>query len=440
METIAATSGALGEKAADIPLPEDYYPGLRTILEEAGSQAPELVRLGLSQEISRENLRIARSRHYPSVGIGGNLGYRFTQRQDEENDAAASAAISLGASRPLYFWGAVKAGIEKGEIDYENRIISSKQTFQETIQILRRQYLELILNEMEQRNARLRKSNLEQQIAQKESAYNAGRMSEEEYLSFLIQLDQSLVEIEELNLEKEEVIDEFRRISGVTEELDIPGGIAPIDLDELEAAVLGEDLPPDWVQDTFGMKLRENEMEKQERDGIIIRSRQRPNISFNASISQAPVNTASANDVTTIRYFAGLSISWNIFDGFATQANRRINLLEGRRLESEMRSNVYRLNNQEQEMRNQLVIMIRKQRLAERRFDLDTRIYSRIKNQYGTGRVSPNDFRDTQIDYYEQEFLVHLARSNLLEAVTDYVELLNEDRGLQYFQFDQGDA
>ena len=428
-------SGALGEKVESIPLPEDYYPGLRDILMQAGQQAPELVLLGIDSEISQQNLRIARSRHYPTLGVGGNIGYRFTQRQGEDNDGAASASVSLGANRPLYFWGAVNAGIQKGEIDYETRVLTSQQRFLNTVQTLRNQYMDLILNEMELRNARLRKNNLEQQIAQKESNFDAGRISEEEYLSFLIQLDQSLVEIDELIVARDDVVDEFRRISGVTDDLELPTGVAPIDLDELQEAILADDPNPDWVRQTYSVQIRENELEKQERDAIIIRSRQRPNVSLSASISQAPVNTATQNDVDTIRYFAGLSVSWNIFDGFATQASRRINLLQGRRLESEMRNDIDRLVNREREVRNELMIMIRKQRLAERRFDLDSRIYSRVKSDYEVGRISSNEFRTTQINYYQQELFLHIARAELLRAVGDYLTLLNEDRGLRFFQF-----
>ncbi len=424
----------------DLPLPEDYYPSLKTILEEAGKQAPELVRVGIDREVAQQRLRIARSRHYPSVGIGGNLGYRFVQRQGEDNDGSLSGSVSVGVNRPLYFWGAVSAGIEKGEVDFENSLLLTKEQFQTTVQLLRDEYLTLILNEMQLRNLRLRRNILETQLARKESDYRVGRLSEEEYLSFQIELDRSLIEIEELEDERDETQASFKRISGVDELPTIPSGVAPIDLDDLESRLRGDVVGPLWVEQTFNIQLNRNTMEKVALDETIIKSQQRPNISFSASVSQAPVNTATENDVETIRWFAGLSVSWNVFDGFATQASRRINLLERRRLQSQIRTNIEVLNEEKNSLENELFVMIRKQRLAERRFELDSRIYSRIKSEFSDGRVSANEFRTTQADYYAQEYALHIARAELLRAVADYLVVLNADRAVDYLEFQETDV
>ncbi len=421
----------------DLPLPEDYYPGLRQILEKAGRQAPELVRVGIDREVAQERLKIARSRYYPSVGVGGNLGYRFVQRQGEDDDGSASGSVSVGVNRPLFFWGAVEAGVEQGEIDFENSLLETKEQFQGTVQRLRDQYLELILNEMRLRNLRLRRANLETSLARRESDYRAGRLSEEEYLSYIIQLDNSLIEIEELEDERDQTLATFKRISGVREDPEVPTGISPIDLDDLEAELRGEEFDPTWVEDTFNIQLNRNTMEKVNLDSTIIASRQRPNVSFSASVSQAPVNTATANDVDTIRWFAGLSVSWNIFDGFATQADRRINLLQKRRLESQIRTNIEILDEERTRMTDRLLVMVRKQRLVERRFELDSRIYSRVKQQYGEGRVSANEFRTTQAEFYSDEYSLHVARASLLQAIADYLVIINADRAVDYLQFSE---
>jgi len=422
-------------KMTDLPLPEDYYPGLRQILEKAGRQAPELVRVGIDREVAQERLRIARSRYYPSLGIGGNLGYRFVQRQGEDNDGSASGSVSVGLNRPLFFWGAVEAGVEQGEINFESSLLETKEQFQSTVQRLRDQYLNLILNEMQLRNMRLRRTNLETSLARRESDYRAGRLSEEEYLSYLIELDNSLIEIEELEDDRNNTLASFKRISGVREDFEIPSGIAPINLDALEAELRGEEFDPTWVENTFNIQLNRNTMEKVDLDSTIIKSRQRPNVSFSASVSQAPVNTSTANDVDTVRWFAGLSVSWNVFDGFATQASRRINLLEKRRLESQIRTNIEILDEERTKMENNLMVMIRKQRLVERRFELDSKIYSRVKQQYSEGRVSVNEFRKTQAEYYADEYSLHVARASLLQAIADYLVIVNADRSVDYLQF-----
>tara|TARA_R100000027_G_scaffold67028_3_gene64308 strand:+ start:26888 stop:28285 length:1398 start_codon:yes stop_codon:yes gene_type:complete len=438
-EGVATAEGST-LRMTDLPLPEDYYPGLRQILEKAGRSAPELVRVGIDREVAQQRLRIARSRYYPSLGVGGNLGYRFTQRSGEENDGSMSGSVSVGLSRPLYFWGAVEAGVNQGEIDFESSLLETKEQFQATVQRLRDQYLELILNEMQLRNLRIRRNNLETSLARRESDYRAGRLSEEEYLSYLIELDNSLIEIEELEDERNETIASFKRISGVKEDPVIPSGVAPINLDALEAELVGDEVAPTWVEETFNIQLNRNTLEKVDLDSTIIKSRQRPNVSFSASVSQAPVNTSTANDVDTIRWFAGLSVSWNVFDGFATQASRRINLLQKRRLENQIRTNIEILEEERNTMMNDLMVMIRKQRLVERRFELDSRIYSRVKKEFGEGRVSSNEYRQTQAEFYADEFALHIARASLLQAVADYLVVLNADRAVDFLDFQETDV
>ena len=208
----------------------------------------------------------------------------------------------------------------------------------------------------------------------------------------------------------------------------------------MEAEIRGDELDPTWVEETFNIQLNRNTMEKIDLDSTIIKSRQRPNVSFSASVSQAPVNTATANDVDTIRWFAGLSVSWNVFDGFATQASRRINLLQKRRLESQIRTNIDLLEEERYKMTNDLMAMIRKQRLVERRFDLDSKIYSRVKTQYGQGRVSMNEFRSSQAEFYADEYNLHVARAALLQAIADYLVVINADRAVDYLQFSETDV
>jgi len=73
--TLAALGVSLrGQEAADLqalPVPEEVLPPLESILKTAGERAPELVQIGLDRRIANEELTIARSRLYPSVGVAG---------------------------------------------------------------------------------------------------------------------------------------------------------------------------------------------------------------------------------------------------------------------------------------------------------------------------------------------------------------------------------
>lgn len=440
VSSLAAQPLVNTEVAKEIPLPEDVFPQLEAILRESGQRAPELIQLGINRAIADEDLRIARSRNYPTLGIGGNLGYRYVDRSEEGVDSSVSGQVTVGANRPLFFWGAVQAGIEIGELNYEKQLVLTQQVFQSTVEELRSSYLDLVINEMDLRNARLTRSRLEQQISGRRSAFDSGRIAEEEYLAFVIDFERSLLQIEELTMRREQVVEQFKRISGVTEVDSLPNRIDPLDLDRLESIFRGRPVRGTWIGENYSVQNTLLDMEKQQRDLVIVKSRQRPNVSFSASVTQAPVNTANANDVNTTIYFAGLSVNWNVFDGFATQASRRVSLLEGRRLEYLLENQSRQLQEEERRQREDLLVMIRKQRLAEQRFGLDARIYERAKREFGEGRLAESVFRETQAAYYETELDINIARADLLRQLSAYLVLISEDRGIEYLRFREVDV
>ena len=426
-----------GQESPDwqaLPVPEEVLPSLESILATAGERAPELVQIGLDRQIANEELTIARSRLYPSVGVGGNLGYRYVDRQGQDNDSNASGSVSIGASRPLYHWGAVNARVRRGEIGVNNSLLSTRESFQATIQLLRAEYLSLILDQMKLRNLRLQRSNLERELETAQSRFDAGEISEEAFLSAQIGLDRSMIAIEETVDLREETLREFMRVSGLEERPEIPVSVPQLDLNRIERALREGTVGPTWVDRTFDIQTNRNRLDQLEETETIIRSQQRPKVNFSASISQAPVNTATKNNVDTVNYFAGLSVNWNVFDGFSTRASRRINLLEQRKLESRLLSREQELREEEQALRENLLIRLRKQRLAERKFQLDQRIYQRIKDEYGQGTVAENDFRVTQEDFYEEEYNLNVARARLLESISEYLVVVNRDRAVRFLE------
>ncbi|MGF1530529.1 MAG: TolC family protein [Puniceicoccaceae bacterium] len=430
-------SSLSGDVSESVPLPEDYFENLREILDLAGTRAPALVQVGLEREIADQELRIARARYYPTLGVSGNFGYRFEDRGDGGEDfESVSVNASLGLSRPLYHWGSIKAQVNIGEINFENSLIQTRQSFQDVIVRLREDYLRLVLSEMRLRNARLRRNILEQEIAQKAADFEAGVMSDEAYLNFQIDLENSLLEIDDLEMRKDRLVAEFSRIAGLDREIPIPARVDALDIEALDRLFGNQFAGSSWIDQTDEVRLSQNEMEKESRNRIIVNSRQTPNLSFSANISQRPVNTANENDVNTISYFAGISVGWNIFDGFATQASKRISFLRSRKLEFEHRNILSTRQLDETELRERIQIQLRKHKLLESQLDLFSRVYQRAKRDHEMGQTSANDLRESQLQFYNLELRVHESRVELLMMLTRYLVLTGRDRGLQYLKFD----
>lgn len=421
-----------------IPLPEDYFAELRGILETSGERAPGLVQLGLNRQIADENLRIAEAAYYPSLSVNGNVGLRYVQRGGGEDDSEdLSGSVMAGVNRPLYHWGAVMAGIDRGRLDFQNQVLDTKEGFQEVLLDLRDDYLKLVINEMRLRNARLQRTIVEQEISQQQSARDAGRLSDEQWRLLQIELNQSILDIEELTATNTQILRNFRREAGVTAELTVPPMVDALDLDDLERLLFELQMSAGWVEQTIPMLRNRNNINREEKQRVIIQSRQRPNIDFAASVAQAPVNTANQNDVNTVTYFAGLSVRWNIFDGFQTQALRRISFLNSRKLEFARRQSERVLQEDEQRLRQNIVIQIRRQRLAEERLELDEIIYERAKRQHEDGLSSANELREAQLDFYRKQVEVHAGRADILRDLSRFLASVNADRGLEFLVFDE---
>jgi len=428
-----------GSQIDRIPLPEDYFSELRTILELSGERAPDLVQLGLNRQIADENLRIAEAAYYPSLSVNGNLGLRYVQRGgDEEDSEDISGAVTAGVNRPLFYWGAVMAGIDRGRVDFQNQILDTKEGFQEVLLDLRNNYLDLVINEMRLRNARLQRTIVEQEINQQQSARDAGRLSDERWRLLQIELNQSILDIEELTATNAQIIRNFRREAGVTSELAVPPMVDALDLDDLERLLFELQMSAGWVEQTLPMLRNQNQITREGKERIIIESRQKPNIDFSASVSQAPVNTANRNDVNTTTLFAGLSVQWNIFDGFETQARRRISFLNSRKLEFARAQSERILQEDEQRLRQNIVIQIRRQRLAEERLELDEIIYERAKREHEDGLSSANELREAQLAFYRKQVEVHDGRARILRELSRFLAKVNSDRGLDFLVFDEG--
>ena len=63
-----------------------------------------------------------------------------------------------------------------------------------------------------------------------------------------------------------------------------------------------------------------------------------------------------------------------------------------------------------------------------------------MKKEFGEGRVSSNEYRQTQAEFYADEFALHIARASLLQAVADYLVVLNADRAVDFLDFQETDV
>src|SRR5688572_18852124 len=95
-------------------MPEDYLPGLKTILADSLKRSPEMIARSFDHVIQEAKLTMAKSARLPNVG--GNFDYGITQTATASNTSSRSrntgAQYSFNLGQALFHWGAIKNDIE----------------------------------------------------------------------------------------------------------------------------------------------------------------------------------------------------------------------------------------------------------------------------------------------------------------------------------------
>src|SRR5690606_11990902 len=154
--------------------PEADLPELARLIDAAGEQAPALVARSIAREESLARLAQAKAAYYPTLDFSGNSGYRQEYRTAAEDTDHLGDNFGLYLRRPLYHWNAIEARIKQAGLDQRNEELRHLHTLRLTKRGIRADYLLLLLNRTEQRNARLRREVLQADKSVTDSRAKAG--------------------------------------------------------------------------------------------------------------------------------------------------------------------------------------------------------------------------------------------------------------------------
>lgn len=425
---VSFTAAALPLRAAPAAsYPEASLPELAKILQTVPDKAPELVARSLEQEESTARLKQARAAYYPRLDLNGNFGYRYTvydNNQPDEDKFGATYNATL--RRPLYHWGAIEARIRQARLDYKNESILSALALRRIQRSIRADYLSLLVNQTALRNAKLRRQVNEERAAALRANAASGTVSSLESERTQLGLREALMDIEQLEADQQRILATYRRNLGwdAPLALDAPvpaPSIADILLwiDEVRAAKNA-----DWIARNGETLHRANLVEREKAERVRIVANQRPLFNFAASVGQGQSNTSTANNVGTLTYFAGIDMSWNIFDGFETRQRKLESKLRQRRLENDLSAFREELAAQAANTVTELSFQARRLDLEQQRFNLTRDSISSSKRDFDEGRLAPATYRERQLASFDEELSLVTHRAALLMGITDYLDLV----------------
>ena len=407
------------------PLPEELFPELSSILEAAQANAPDLVEGSLLKQEADERLFQAKSEYYPNLSINSNIGQRNDYRDEGEDKEDLGVNYSANLKRPIYHWGAIESKIEQARIDNRIANLYYLNNLQKIERQLRQNYITLLLNQASLRNENNRRSNLQKEFEATRVNYQSGKVSELAFHTVELDLESSLLSIDHLEQQQTRIRESFRSAAGWNQPIKLEATIPELNISNLQAwhEEQYNKLNGSWVNGTYELGLTRNAILKQEEQLTIIQARQRPLVNFAASATQRQTNTAQQDNVDTLTLFAGINISWNIFDGMQTKHEKIEATLRKRRLENTLSTKTTQLRESASMQLDTLDYNIKNLALMERRFSIKKSSFTIKQDDSRNGRISSTDLETERAQLNEFEHSIMLARAKLLIEISDYIDL-----------------
>jgi outer membrane protein TolC len=415
-------------------LPEDFFPVLRDILHTALQQSPEMISHNLDLAAQEANRYQTAAQLWPS--LGGNVNYAYDQSYLASNTNANTVTkgffFGLGLNQPVYHWGVLRAAVDIAHLQIKITERQYADAYAQLATTLRSQYLSLIAQKVQLRNARLSLAQTQAAVMVVEDRFKSAAATADELTGAHLQLDDASLSIDQ-------ALDSFahaKRLFALTAGLPelkedaIPDEIPrPIYSPETVEALL-RDFVGGGLYNTFQAQNFDDQIKEDELSYKIAKYRLYPKLDLGLGLSQQNQTNAGANSISqagVLSESVALTANWSIFDGFATRGAKLAALAGKRQAEHNRQNYLDQTSEQARESERQLMFSARALTIAEQRFKLSEEAWQRAKDNFKLHTLSQAGMDQATAAFYQAQLGIFGARANFLSNWSGYLSLLNVD-------------
>jgi outer membrane protein TolC len=432
---------AASSVATEPVLPEKVFPALDQILQAAVHQSPRMLDKALDLEIAENDRVTGKAGMLPSA----SGYYRAYESRDKRADlqsqgigAVTVQKVYYDASivQPIFFWGERRNNAKMWEIRQKISQGNFQDAYHLLAQDIRGKYLTLITLKLAAARARFNQRFTKEQLAIAEDRLARKVISEIDISAPRLNAERADLDVEHTAFDLENARQTIARIAGVpipTEE-SIPDAVpvlayTPETFDHLLADYVGQkDLPS-----SEAANLRYN-LEVQKLEYANQKVRLRPKFSLAAGVTQDEqsytVNVANKYQINS--FYAGLQVTWTIFDGFAAQAGVRNALARRRQMENDYKETTERLIEEAKSQVKQVYFSARTMSLDDRYLKSSESFVLTRKDDLTRGIVAAEDVSLAQLTLFEAQIASYNARIDFLLKTGELLGLLKKDPVLAY--------
>lgn len=329
---LAGASLPISAADSDILLPEDVIPLLKAELNTALDVSPTLLIRKADAAASLADLDSAKSMRLPNFG-----GWAQYSRARDDRDyfqapqASDKIYYAMTLRQPLYYWGSINRTIQSSKIRTEIDKGDTREAYLTFAQNVRARFLELVMARRTLDRARfgaqLNDAALEEALEKRKQNLN----SEADVFQADLKQQRGQLAVAQAEDALWAGVRVFARLTGNDEltEDEIPTDLPSPDLNgdavritALMARFLAEEFPENSAIEKarLNLEISHNDLKN-------TRVSLRPKVDLVAGLTQDEQQFAVQNDTLEFQStYVGISLTWTLFDGFATKARVKSSL------------------------------------------------------------------------------------------------------------------
>lgn len=423
--------------AAQEPLlPEQVFPQLEGILRQAATQSPRMISRSLDLEMAASTRDAYRAGLYPSV-FGS---YRITESRDDRADQTATLSAQkiyydISLNQPVFHWGALRNNARIGDIQQRIAHGNYREAYRLLSQEVRSLYLQLVIKKAQVGRGRFHVNHVREVLKVAEDRLAKRVVSEGEVALARLTVEQAELALDRAQDDFDSTRASFARLTGST----VPPAPAeiPDDIPAVTYRAARFEAPLNSVIAAATVPTNEarnyqNLIDQEEINYRMHRVRLLPKLNFVAGANQDEqsytINTAQRYRLESL--YAGVQLSWQIFDGFAARAAQRTSLARRRQLENDRRVYTESMKAILQSQNRQLGFAARAMSIADRNVTGTEGLLKQRIEDVKSGQASESDVRVAELGVLDSRISAYSARLDFLMKASELNGLLAQDPAL----------
>jgi outer membrane protein TolC len=415
-------------------LPEDYFPALKSILQDAVGQSPQVLLAHIRVAQKEAGVYDADRERWPNVGSDIRYAANQTAVSSNANTKSRDSGLfySVSANQAVFHWGEIK---NKGEIA-RIEVLIGEQDYAEAYRLvaveLRRAYLGLIVRNAELRYRRYAVSLLEAQLADAKDRLAQHANSEGDVAGRELTIGEFKAAIARKEVEFDSERRRFSRMAGMA---DIAVDQIPLEIplppfDAALASRLSAALLRDGAKGVYGVEIADMHIRQAELDRKIANVRLLPK--FDASLGHSRESSTTASQVevsqTAItRDTLQLAGRWSMFDGWATKGAKLQALTSKRLWERQRQTAAESAMDEAQRLERLLAVDASDMGFAEAHRAGAAGFVDRAEGEQKAGTISSANVNEATSGLRLAEFNSAITRATFLSDWSAFISLVAQD-------------